>query len=1135
MKIEHSNNSLSSLRKSAVSVAVAMLVMSNGVANAAGANKLVATGTGVTVVKQVSAASDKKVKSKIEQEEQIYIVRFKEPALAQYTGGIKGIAATSNAITGKTKLNTRSTASKQYKNFLKSQQKSHTKSFENALGRNIKVTHTYQNVFNGMAISLTNEEAKVLAKNSNVVSIERETHEIPLTDVGPAWMGAESLWEFFDFNSKEMGGTKGEGAVVAILDTGINHDHPSFADVGHDGYDHSNPLGEGNYIPGSYCDTVNPDFCNDKLIGAWDMVQSGEDPSSPEDNDGHGSHTAGTVAGNVIDPATLNAPTTSLSRKISGVAPHANIIAYDVCIDSCPGSALIAAVEQVVEDAAALPNGIQALNYSISGGNDPYNSSVELAFLNVTAAGIYVAASAGNAGPGASTTGHNSPWVSTTAAMTHPRGIINTLGDMESDGASLGNLVGAGFTTGYGPASIVYAGDFPTNNGSQNDTIPEQCLDPFPAGHFSGQIVVCDRGSIARTAKGQHVLAGGAGGYVLANAEANGESTSSDGHFLPGVHLGYTDGQTLKNWIASNTNTTATILGSEVTELDSNADITAGFSSRGPNLAIDILKPDIAAPGVDIMAAVNSGGNIDAPEFGLLSGTSMSSPHNAGAGALISMLTDWTPYEIKSVLMMTAKNTMLRKDDGVTATDHFDVGAGRIQLEKVLDAALVLSETPENFLAANPETGGDPKTLNIASMQNSECVGTCSWTRTVTNKSDRRGTWLLSGDSDTMSMKVEPRVLRVNAGESKTVTVTVDTTTAADGWNFGDLNMRVVGRSDSNLHMPVVAKRATSTSDILSKTVDKAHAVKGDTLNYEIKVANTNIDDVISIMDMLPEDISYVDNSLVTSIEGGTEVNPAEMDDNTLSWSVQLEKGSISLSPAAAPFGFLPLASIGVEPFECPASSCDEGAHILNVPAFDFNGETYTQVIWSINGTLEVGSASGSAAPYLNKALPDESTPNNLIAPFWTDLDLSNGGSWYVASGLSDGVRNFTVYEWSNAPLYGEPESAYSFQIWVQEGTANIWMVYDNLTELPAALTVGVENDSGTQGTSYYYNGEGTAPVQGASLGIDSSVGGTATLQFQAVLDKCKLSTGKKVVNKATMEYGNSSDKAIAVTTCDNK
>ena len=149
------------------------------------------------------------------------------------------------------------------------------------------------------------------------------------------------------------------------------------------------------------------------------------------------------MPGNVVNNAELEAPTTTASFNISGVAPHANIIAYDVCyttsagLGSCRGAALAAAIDQVVIDAGNLPNGIAALNYSISGGGDPWNDYVELGFLAAVDAGIYVAASAGNSGLTASTVAHLGPWVSTTAASTHDRQIVNSVIDISSDDRSL--------------------------------------------------------------------------------------------------------------------------------------------------------------------------------------------------------------------------------------------------------------------------------------------------------------------------------------------------------------------------------------------------------------------------------------------------------------------------------------------------------------------------------------------------------------------------------------------------------------------------------------------------------------------------------------------------------------------------
>jgi uncharacterized repeat protein (TIGR01451 family) len=862
------------------------------------------------------------------------------------------------------------------------------------------------------------------------------------------------------------------------------------------------------------------------------MVQTPADPNSPEDSDGHGSHTASTTAGNFVKPAVMYAPTTDLTRDISGVAPHANIIMYDVFVDSCPGSALLAAIDQVVVDASNLPNGIQSLNYSISGGENPYSDPVELGFLNATAAGIYVSTSAGNSGPSAATVAHNSPWVSTTAAMTHNRKIENAVVDMSSDGDVLANIFGKGFTRGYGPAPIVYAGNFPTANGSQNDATPEQCLAPFPTGHFNGEIVVCDRGDIARTAKGANVLAGGAGGFVLANAAANGEAVVGDAHFLPGVHLGFTNGEILKNWLASNANTIGSIQGYALNLDNANGDVTAGFSSRGPNTSLDILKPDIGAPGVDIMAAVNTDGVTPSPEFAFLSGTSMSSPHNAGSGALVGMLTDWTPYEIKSALMMTAKTKYLLKDDGITSADPFDVGAGRVQLNKVLRSGLVLSETPANFLAANPDTGGDPRTLNIASMQESNCVRTCSWTRVVTHTGDKQGHWKLSGKSDTMEVSVSPKNISLDQGESATITITADTTLAPAGWNFGELKLKSSGHHYVDLHMPIAANANRSSTPNLSKTVDMASAKEGDVLNYEIKVTNGQVIDIIDITDMLPAGMSLVDGSVSSTITNGSEASPVNVNDNQIDWSVFLDVGGLNLQSSPAPFGYFSLGAFGIAPFACPAN-CDDGSFSLNVPSFNYNGQTYSSVIWSVNGTIEVGTASGSAAGASNQNLPNVSLPNNILAPFWSDLNLAAGGNWYVAV-LNAGPQQFTVYEWENVPFFGDPTPS-TFQVWVETNTSNIWFVYADLPLIPANLTVGIENDNGSVGSSYFNDGNGTAPVPGIDLQVVSSEGGMATLNFQGEIERCYKKHDSVKVNEVYMSTNGVNEMAYAATSCEPK
>jgi uncharacterized repeat protein (TIGR01451 family) len=1061
----------------------------------------------------------------------LYIVRLADKPIATYDGNsdaaAQGYEATSARANGKTKLDTKSKSAKKYQRYLKQKQSKTLADASAAFGRTLTSKYNYQHAINGFAVALTVDEAKALATMDGVVSVQAEGKEYMLTDVGPAWIGAPEIW-----NDNKIG-SQGEGMVVAVFDSGINSDHPSFADIGGDGYNHTNPLGSGNYLPGSYCDATDASFCNDKLIGAWDFTAV--DGTVPEDDDGHGSHTTSTAAGNVVLGAQLVAPTTTASFDISGVAPHANIIAYDVCQTTCPGAALVAAVNQIIIDAGNLPNGIAALNYSISGGGDPYNDAIELGFLAAVEAGIYVSASAGNSGPAASTVAHLGPWVATTAASTHNRAIANSLVDINSDGGALADRNGSSFSAGYGPATIVHANTIVSDPAGQ-------CLTPFPAGTFNGEIVVCDRGSIARTEKGQNVLAGGAGGYVLANL-GQGEGTSADAHFLPAIHLGDTLGAELRDYLAINTNAVATITASGFDLAESNGDIMAGFSSRGPQLAFDVLKPDLTAPGVNIMGAEADGQAIQAPEYQIISGTSMSSPHNAGAGALMTAARpDWTPTEIKSAIMMTGVTANTFKEDGVTASDPFDLGAGRVSLGDAVNSGLVLSETAANFLAADPAIGGDPSSLNLPSMMNSNCVGTCSWTRTVTNKMKNTGHWnvTVSGVGIDADVTVSPQSnsnknnLKLKSGQSATITVTANNFTSAEGWQFGRLDLDRNKGKGPDLHMPmaVFASKA-SNATLFTKTVDSASASAGDTLTYQLNVNNGPLTGPITVTDELPDGTTFVANSETESVNNGTTSSAWSYDagSNSMSWTGELDPGGLEVAPNFPVTGYIPMSGFAA-PFALPAD-CDDGAITLNVPSFTYNGTSYSQVMWSMNGTIEAGSASGVGTSFQNQQFPDATPPNNLLAPFWRDLNPCAGGNLYVAI-LNSGPFQWTIYEWEDVPHFGSTDAA-TFQVWVLNDGSPVGVLpqahftYGRLDNTTLGATVGAENVDGTVGDAMFYNGAGIPPQVGTDVHVNTLDGGSATLGFQVETD-C---SSDNVVNQGNLSNSAANEVAIAATSCE--
>ncbi|WP_116947201.1 S8 family serine peptidase [Jiangella endophytica] len=743
---------------------------------------------------------------------ELYIVQLDQPAVPAYDGGIEDLAATGPEARGAEPLDVESRAAQAYTGHLEAAQAELVDQIDDEIGRAPEVRFTYTYALNGIAVELTKDEALAVAELPGVTSVlvdqVRELH----TDRGPGWIGAPAIWDGSGTPDASDTGTKGEGIVVGIIDTGINPANPSFADVaaestGGDGYDHTNPRGAGNYV--GVCDPANPAHlpnwgCNDKLIGAWDFTSA--DGTNPYDNDGHGSHTASTAAGNQTDATVYSAEGTehefSVTRTIRGVAPHANVIAYDACAAGCPGAATLASINQAIAD------GVDVINYSIgspAASPDPWTDTDAVAFLNARAAGIYVAQSAGNEGPGEATVGSPAdiPWSTSTGAAQHDRQWQAEVQNVTADGGATHDPVrGLGFsgpTTGALP--LVNAGDLGN---------PLCLTGAFPAGtDFTGEIVICDRGNNGRVEKGQVVAALGAEGMILANDAASGTSLNADAHVLPAVHVTFDDGVELKTWMASVTGEQASLSGGIEVISDSVGDIMAAFSSRGPNRAVEIVSPSITAPGVDIIAANGTGNETS---WGFISGTSMASPHMAGSYALLkSVHGDWTPAEAQSAAMTTAKTTVTDNDG--TVADWFDMGSGRIDLNVAAKAGLVLDVTPAEYVAANPAAGGDVKDLNLPSMADRQCLQTCEWTRTVTGTETGAGTWTVSTESqsDGITVTVEPSEFTIAEGEDVELTITADVSgSPTDAYLFGSVVLTPEEGSEAPAaHLPVAALPST--------------------------------------------------------------------------------------------------------------------------------------------------------------------------------------------------------------------------------------------------------------------------------------------------------------------------------------
>ena len=815
---------------------------------------------------------------------------------------------------------------KRHLSFLKSYQTSFLSDVSKSLGRDARssVVTQYEYIVNGMALRMTQDEATRLADHPKVAKISRETTYYVNTDRGPTLIGAPQIWQG---RIPSLNLAQGEGIVVGIIDSGINTDHPSFAEVSGDGYTHTNPLGSGVYL--GDCAGRFAELCNNKLIGVYSYntitsVYSDTDifppnlPQNGEDYDGHGSHVAAIAAGNVLPNLRETLPTQGESEsegtptgfsfeQISGVAPRANIISYQVCFPGesdqddtyagCPGSVINQGIEDAIQD------GVDVINFSISGGGDPWRDSTERAFLTAQNIGIFVATSAGNDGSGVSSSDKHSPWYTSVAASQHGRenALVKEIGNFTGGATTLDPISGQS-NTGALTADIVYAGDFINPNDPDND--PAQCLQPFPNNTFNGQIVVCDRGEIARVEKAVNVSAGGAGGFVLANVQGGDTFFDFDIYVIPGIHINADDGDRLKAWLASGSNHRARITNSQATQtiVPEDVDVLAGFSSRGPNMTISTLTPSITAPGVQIYSAYadrrfgQDGSDFtQAGNFNYLSGTSMSSPHVAGAAALLkSLYPTWTPDNIRSALSLTATSGV-RREDGETAADFFDMGAGRIRVDLAAQAGLIMDESNADYLAAEPRFGGEPRSLNLPSIVDNNCAIQCTWTRSFTATQD--GTWDISSRSitDGLNITTTPSTFTIQAGQTQEVDITINTLNSDQSrFVFGQVVLSANNSPELTLPVSVFSSLEDIPEEIsINATRDADSFLIKDIQAIDIEnfvLTPSRVVKPVTVTSSVSEDSNPVD--VLDDTSDGVVITEIDVPENTLRLIAELESAS---------------------------------------------------------------------------------------------------------------------------------------------------------------------------------------------------------------------------------------------------
>ncbi len=707
----------------------------------------------------------------------VYIVMLEDDPVVAYEGGIAGLPATKPG--NGQKINPNSANVKRYQRYL-------TGKHDDALAAvgvdSSSKVYDYTITFNGFSAVMTGLDAIALSKQEGVVAVwENEMRQLT-TDRSPEYLDMDAIWS-------SLGGpaNAGENVIIGVVDTGIDPENPSFTDqadgivpTGH---------GKGNRARGDVYGSA-PDHwngicqtgerwsrndCNNKLIGArWFAdghtnldVKSSGDFLSARDANGHGSHTAGTAGGNQVQTVLPNGDTV----EISGMAPRARIAAYKACWQSgCALADLVSAID------AAVADGVDVINYSIGSNAPSFTGPDDIAFLFAADAGVFVATSNGNAGPGANTTGSPSsaPWLISVGAVDHGRNFLGevTLGDDSVfSGASLNDTEVSGTLV-----DAADAGDNLCNIGA------------LDAGVVAGNIVLCERGVIARVDKSAAVAEAGGIGMIMFNPTP--DSLNADNHVVPSIHVDHVAGPAIKAYIAAEgEEATATIHKGGVLGIV-NESVMAGFSSRGLGASEDIVKPDIIAPGVNVLAAVPGG-------TGFISGTSMASPHIAGIGALVIQQNgDWSPAAVKSALMTTSDPEGILKENQVDPATPFDQGSGLVQPLAALDPGLVYDAGFLDYVAflcgnsnivaqafcddlAGAGFSFDGSDLNQPSIAIGSLAGSQTVPRSVTNVGPA-GTYDVSVVAPAgVDVEVNPSTLTLASGETATYEVTFTATGSA--------------------------------------------------------------------------------------------------------------------------------------------------------------------------------------------------------------------------------------------------------------------------------------------------------------------------------------------------------------------
>jgi len=570
------------------------------------------------------------------------IVKLSSPAAIYYRGDMKNLKATAAANGGRFDPNSNAFAA--YRKHLDSEQAKFVAAMGRAAPQAVAVRN-FRATANAVVVELNGLSPGQLKKISGAKDVYESHLYQPNMNESVKLVNAPAAWT-------AVGGRAdaGEGVRVGVIDSGnVDSLIPDFQ-------------------PFFTCKEVQfGGFFFSGVTGAPAIGIKNENGVDPAPGvafvSDHGTHVGGTIGGCIT---TISGGPWD-GTELSGVAPGATLVDYNVFpgigagFVAFGGSAFSHDIAAAIE--TSVLNGDDVINMSLGGGvQGPHDFLAEAANAAV-AGGVVVVTSNGNSGPGYFTAGSpgTAAYVISVGATTNSRG--------------LGLLVMA---PGFDPINA-FGGEFPNFDGTDQNLIDwtgsdnEACTSDVPNGTLSGEVVLIARGTCSFSQKMANAKAAGAGGVVVYSddrAPGGMAKTAGFDDNIPAVMVANADGLVLEAELAIVGNLFPTVI-TPPTPVPTTANELAGFSSRGPAAFTGIIKPDMVAPGVNILSSVFFG-------FELFNGTSMASPHVAGASAVVlQMHPDWSPMQVKSALTTTATDLGL---------EPWEQGSGLLNIEAALGA-----------------------------------------------------------------------------------------------------------------------------------------------------------------------------------------------------------------------------------------------------------------------------------------------------------------------------------------------------------------------------------------------------------------------------------------------------------------